>query len=148
MTRMLYWHLTPQEVSSTAYPVEKLVHWEIRCGFSEESYFSVFWFKTGVPYDKEPISGIAMYAVECSEEIVTALEDFLKNSLGGTIIKKSPRTFLSGARIALDNRFIANLTMQLTKKFDAGGEIWLEFDNLTEDEAKQLFPLKSLQIAK
>ena len=66
MTRMLYWHLTPQEVNDTTYPVEKLVHWEIRVGFSEESYFSVFWFKMGVPYDKEPINGIAMYAVECN----------------------------------------------------------------------------------
>jgi len=145
---MLYWHLTPQEVSSTTYPVEKLIHWEIRCGFSEESYISVFWFKAGVPYDKEPITGIAMYAVECSEDIVTTLEDFLKNQLGGTIIKKSPRTFLSGARVALDNTFIANLATQVTKKFDAGSEIWLEFDQLTEDEAKQLFPSKSLQIAK
>lgn len=148
MVRMLYWHLTPQEVSNTTYPTEKLIHWEIRCGFSEESYFSVFWFKAGVPYDKEPISGIAMYAVECSEETVTALEDYLKNQLGGTIIKKSPRTFLSGARVGLDNTFIANLATQLTKKFGTGSEIWLEFDQLTDDEAKQLFPSKSLQIAK
>jgi len=148
MVRMLYWHLTPQEVSDTAYPVEKLIHWEVRCGFSEESYFSVFWFKAGIPYDKEQINGIAMYAVECSDEIVTTLEDFLKNILGGNIIRKSPRTFLSGARVALDNKFIANLTTQLTKKFGAGGEIWLEFDGLTEDEEKQLFPSKALQIAK
>jgi len=148
MARMLYWHLTPQEVSDTTYPVEKLVHWEIRCGFSEESYFSVFWFKMGVPYDKEPINGIAMYAIECNEEIVTVLEEFLKNMLGGSIVKKSPRTFLSGAKIALDNKFIADLATQLAKKFDAGGEIWLEFDGLTEDEQQQLFPSKSLQIAK
>lgn len=148
MTRTLYWHLTPQEVNNTPYPAEKLVHWEIRCGFSEESYFSVFWFKAGVPYDKEPISGVAMYAVECNDETVTVLEDFLKNVLGGSIIRKSTRTFLSGARIALDNKFIANLATQLTRKFNAGSEIWLEFDNLTEDEEKQLFPSKSLQIAK
>jgi hypothetical protein len=148
MGRMLYWHLTIQEVSNTSYPVEKLIHWEIRCGFSEESYFSVFWFKVGVPYDKEQINGIAMYGVECSDEIVTALEDFLKNTLGGEIMRKSPRTFLSGARITLDNMFIANLATQLTKKFNAGSEIWLEFDDLTEDEEKQLFPSKALSIIK
>ncbi len=145
---MLYWHLTPQEVSSTAYPVEKLVHWEIRCGFSEESYFSVFWFKMGIPYDKEPINGIAMYAVECSEETVTTLEEYLKNTLGGSIVRKSPRIFLSGAKITLDNKFIADIAMQLTRRFDAGSEIWLEFDDLTEDEQQQLFPSKSLPIAK
>lgn len=148
MSRMLYWHLTPAEVRQTIYPVEKLIHWEIRCGFSEESYFSVFWFKVGVPYDKEQINGIAMYAVECSEEIVIALEDFLKNTLGGNILKKSPRTFLSGARITLDNVFIADLATQLSAKFSAGCEIWMEFDNLTADEENRLFPSKSLQIAK
>ena len=148
MARMLYWHLTPQEVSNTVYPVEKLVHWEIRCGFSEESYFSVFWFKAGVPYDKEPINGIAMYAVECSDEIVNALEDFLKSKFGGEILRRSYRTFLSGARIALDNRFIADLATQLTAKFSAGSEIWLEFDGLTADEVSLLFPSKSLTIAK
>ena len=148
MARMFYWHLTPQEVSSTTYPVEKMVHWEIRCGFSEESYFSVFWFKMGIPYDKEPINGIAMYAVECSEETVTTLEDYLKNTLGGSIVRKSPRTFLSGAKVTLDNKFIADLAMQLTRRFDAGSEIWLEFDDLTEDEQQRLFPSKSLPIAK
>jgi len=148
MARTLYWHLTPQEVSNTAYPVEKLIHWEVRCGFSEESYFSVFWFRVGVPYDKEPINGIAMYAVECNMETVNALEDFLKNKFGGNIVRKAYRTFLSGANIAIDNKFIADLATQLTKKFGVGGEIWLEFDGLTEDEEKELFPSKSLQIAK
>lgn len=147
MARMLYWHLTPQEVSSTPYPADKLVHWEIRCGFSEESYFSVFWFKVGVPYDKEPVNGVAMYAVECSNEIVAALEEFLKATLGGEILRRSPRIFLSGAKVGLENRFIANLANQLVSKFNAGSEIWLEFDGLTEDEVKKLFPSKSLPIA-
>ncbi len=148
MGRMLYWHLSPQEVSSTAYQVEKLIHWEIRGGFSEESYFSVFWFRGGILHDKEPINGIAMYAVECGPEIVNSLEDFLVNMIGGNVLKKGHRTFLSGAKITLDNKFIANLATQVMTKFGVGGEIWLEFDGLMEEEQKQLFPSKSLQIAK
>lgn len=147
MVKMLYWHLTPQEVSETQYPMEKLVHWEIRCGFSEESYFSVYWFKVGVPYDKEPINGIAMYAVECSREVVTALQEFLSSTVGGDIVKRGYRTFFSGANISIDNKSISEFAKKLMAKFNIGGEIWLEFDGLTDEEAATLFPEKSLQIA-
>lgn len=147
MTRALFWHLTPSEVGETPYPAEKLLHWEIRCGFSEESYFSVFWFKTGVPYDKEPVSGLGMYAVECSEEVTATVEDFLKRTLGGEIVRKSHRTFLSNAKVGLDNAFVSNLALQLSKTFGAGSEIWLELDGLGEEESKLLFPSKSVQIA-
>jgi hypothetical protein len=148
MGRTLYWHLTAQEVNDTSYPAEKLLHWEIRCGFSEESYFSVYWFRTGTPYDKEPINGIAFYGVECSGEVMNALEDFLKNNLGGSIIKRGYRTFLSGAKVEIDNKFLADLALQITRKFGAGGEIWLEFEGLSEEEEQTLFPSKSLSITK
>lgn len=144
---MLYWHLTPQEVGETQYPAEKLVHWEIRCGFSEESYFSVYWFKVGIPYDKEPVNGIAVYTVECSKEVAAALEDFLSSTVGGTIVKRGYRAFFSGAKVGLDNRSISDLAKKLVAKFKAGGEIWLEFDGLTDEEAQRLFPEKSLQIS-
>ncbi len=147
MTRILYWHLTPQEVSETQYPMEKLNHWEIRCGFSEESYFSIYWFKVGIPYDKEPINGVAMYTVECSKEVGCALEEFLSSIIGGNILKRSYRTFFSGANVQLDNNSISDLAKKLVKKFNVGGEIWLEFDGLTDEEAQTLFPSKSLQIA-
>ena len=147
MVKMLYWHLTAKEVSETQYPVDKLKHWEIRCGFSEESYFSLYWFKVGVPYDKESINGVAMYTVECTKEISSGLEEFLSNTFGGNIVKKSYRTFFSGAKIELDNKFISDLAKNISAKFDAGGEIWLEFEGLTDEESKTLFPSKSLLIA-
>ncbi len=146
MTKMLYWHLTPQEVSDTAYPTEKLVHWEIRCGFSEESYFSIYWFKEGIPHDKEPINGVGMYTVECSKEVANSLEEFLSNTIGGSIVKRAYRTFFSGANIGRDNKSLSDLAKKLVSKFNAGGEIWLEFDALTDGEVQTLFPEKSLQI--
>ena len=147
MAKMLYWHLTPQEVSETPYPVEKLIHWEIRCGFSEESYFSIYWFKVGIPLDKEPINGVAMYTVECSKEVAAALEQFLSDTIGGNVVKRGYRTFFSGAKIGLDNKSISDFTRKLVAKFNAGGEIWLEFDGLTSEEVQTLFQEKSLQVA-
>jgi hypothetical protein len=147
MPKMLYWHLTPQEVSETPYPEQKLIHWEIRCGFSEESYFSIYWFKVGVPYDKEPINGIALYAVECGKEVVKQLEEFLLKTVGGNIVRRAYRVFFSGARVERDNKSLGDLAVKLVNRFNAGGEIWLEFEGLTDEEAQTLFPEKSLQIA-
>lgn len=146
MAKVLYWHLTPKEVAETNYPVEKVIHWEIRCGFSEESYFSIYWFKVGIPLDKEPVNGIAMYTVNCSKEVASELEEFLSNTVGGNIIKRGYRTFFSGADIERDNKSLSDLAKKLVEKFKAGGEIWLEFDNLTDGEAQTLFPEKSLPI--
>ncbi len=148
MVRALYWHLTPEEVKATPYPVGKLVHWEIRCGFSESSYFSVFWFRGGVPFDKEPMSGLGMYVVECSDEVRSAVEEFLRQTVGGSIVRKSQRTFISEAKVSAENEFIVNLATQLTGRFKAGSEIWLEFEGLAEEESKQLFPSKFIQVAK
>jgi hypothetical protein len=147
MAKMLYWHLTPQEVSETQYPAEKLIHWEIRVGFSEESYFSIYWFKVGVPYDKESINGVGMYTVECSKEVANTLEEFLSNTIGGNIVRRGYRTFFAGANIGRDNRSLSDLAKKLSTKFNAGGEIWLEFDGLTDGEAQTLFPEKSIPIA-
>lgn len=146
MTKMLYWHLTPKEVSETEYPAEKLIHWEIRCGFSEESYFSVYWFKIGIPYDKEPVNGVAMYTVGCSKEIASTLEYFLSNTIGGNVVKRGYRIFFAGANIGRDNKSLSELAKKLVNKFNAGGEIWLEFDGLTDEEARTLFPEKSIPI--
>ncbi|MFQ5940342.1 MAG: hypothetical protein ACE5KA_01405 [Nitrososphaerales archaeon] len=145
MAKILYWHLTPQEVSETPYPAEKLIHWEIKCGFSEESYFSIYWFKVGIPYDKEPINGVALYMVECSQ-IANELEAFLLNTIGGKIVKRGYRTFFAGANIGNDNISLSDLAKKLVTEFHAGGEIWLEFDGLTDREVQTLFPSKSVPI--
>lgn len=147
MKKILCWHLTPQEVRETHYPIEKLIHWEIRCGFSEESYFSIYWFKAGIPYDKEPINGVALYTVECSEEIANSLEKFLLDIIGGNIVKKDYRTFFAGANIERDNISLSDLAKKIVTKFNAGGEIWLEFDGLSDEEVQTLFPSKSLPVA-
>ncbi|MEM2759511.1 MAG: hypothetical protein QXU32_03640 [Nitrososphaerales archaeon] len=147
MAKVLYWHLTPQEVSETPYPTEKLIHWEVRCGFSEESYISIYWFKVGIPYDKEPINGVAMYTVECSKEVSAALEEYLSKTIGGNMVKRGHRAFFAGANVARDNKSLSDFAKKLVAKFNAGGEIWLEFDGLTDQEAQTLFPEKAVPIA-
>ncbi len=147
MARVLYWHLTPQEVLARPYPVDKLLHWEIRCILSNESYSSVYWFKAGVPYDKEPILGIAFYANGISKELEEKMIKFLQGKVGGTLMRRSYRTFFSDARIRIDNEYIARLALSMDEEFNARSEIWLEFDGLSDDEVKSLYTAKAIPVA-
>jgi len=137
--RVLYWHLTPKEVLDRSYPIEKLIHWEVRGYFSQESYFSIYWFKDGVPYDKEPIVGIAVYTIGCSESFENNLVEFLHNRFGGELMRRGYRTFIAFADVKIDNESVARLAFDIAERFKAVCEIWLEFDNLSNDEVKALY---------
>ncbi|MEM3121690.1 MAG: hypothetical protein QXT78_04885 [Candidatus Nitrosocaldus sp.] len=149
MARILYWHLTPQEVLAKPYPVDKLLHWEVRCIFSREpeSYSSLYWFKAGVPYDKEPILGIAFYANGISKELEDEMIKFLQDKVGGTLMRRSYRVFFSDARISIDNEYIARLALSMDERFNARSEVWLEFDGLSDDEVKSLYTAKAVPVA-
>ncbi len=144
--RVMYWHLTPNEVLSKPYPVEKLLHWEIRGYFSEASYFSIYWFKHGIPYDKEPIVGIALYTIECSKDVEDSIVEFLHAKYGGEVMRRGYRTFIAFADTARDNNSIARLALELAERFKAVCEIWLEFDGISNEEAKQLYANKAIPI--
>lgn len=147
MVRILYWHLNPQEVLAKPYPVDKLLHWEVRCIFSRDSYCSVYWFKAGIPYDKEPILGIAFYANGISRELEDEIIRFLHGKVGGTLMRRSYRVFFSGARIGMDNGYIAGLALSMEERFKTTCEIWLEFDGLSDVEAKVLYTAKAVPVA-
>ncbi|MCS6767535.1 MAG: hypothetical protein RMJ59_01350 [Candidatus Nitrosocaldus sp.] len=147
MARMLYWHLTPQEVLAKPYPVDKLIHWEVRCTFSRDSYCSVYWFRAGVPYDKEPILGIAFYANGLSRELEEDLIRFLHERVGGRLMRRSYRTFFAEARIRSDNEYVAGLALSIAERFNAVCEIWLELDGLSDVEAKALYTAKAVPVS-
>lgn len=147
MARVLYWHLTPQEVLAKPYPVGKLLHWEIRCIISKESYSSIYWFKAGVPYDKEPILGLAFYAIGISKELEDEMIEFIHGKVGGRLMRRGERTFFADARIGIDNEYVAGFALSMEDKFDARCEIWLEFDLLSDDEVKSLYTAKAVPIA-
>lgn len=147
MAKVLYWHLTPQEILERPYPAGKLLHWEIRCIFSSDAYCSVYWFKAGVPYDKEPVLGIAFYANGISRELEDEMIRFLHDKVGGTLMRRSYRTFFSGARTATDNRYVAGLALSIQDRFSARCEIWLEFDGLDDAEVRSLYTSKAVPVA-
>ena len=62
-------------------------------------------------------------------------------------MKKGYRTFFAGANIERDNISLSDLAKKIVTKFNAGGEIWLEFDGLSDEEVQTLFPSKSLPVA-
>ncbi len=137
--RVLYWHLTPQEVLARSYPIEKLLYWEVRGYFSQESYFSIYWFKHGVPYDKEPIVGIVVYIIGFNEHAERSIVEFLHHRFGGEVMRRGYRTFIAFANVRIDNESVARLALDVAERFKVVCEIWLEFDNLSEDEVKALY---------
>ena len=139
MAKVLYWHLTPDEVAGKEYPIDKLIHWEIRLFFDERSYISIFWFKEGVPFDKEPINGIAMYGYEIVDSKVEEVKDYLHEQVGGEVLRRSHRIFFEDSKRLLDNKSIAELANMLKDRFNAIVEIWLEFDGIDEKDAKKIF---------
>lgn len=139
MARILYWHLTPDNVANKEYPVDKLIHWEIRSYLNEQSYISIYWFKTGVPFDKEPINGLALYGYEVNNNVIEKVKDFVTQEFGGEVLMRSHRIFFDNSRIITDNRSIASLAKKIDEKFKTVSEIWLEFNDMEEEFAKKLF---------
>ncbi len=59
-----YWKLTPDEIETFTYDVEKLINWEIKCIREPEEeaiFIGVFLYRHGTPHDYESIKGICMY---------------------------------------------------------------------------------------
>ncbi len=139
MAKVLCWHLSADEVANKVYPEENLIHWEIRSFFNEQSYISIYWFKYGIPFDKEPINGIAIYGYEVDNNILDRVKVFLHKKFEGNILTRAHRIFFDNAKRITDNVSIASLTKEIDKEFKCVSEIWLEFDNIDEGLIKQLF---------
>ncbi len=139
MARVLYWHLTPDDIANKEYPIDKLIHWDIRSYLNEQSYISIYWFKNGIPFDKEPINGLAMYDYEVNNDIIEEIKDYINREFGGDILRRSHRIFFYNSKIITDNRSIALLAKKIDERFKTVSEIWLEFDEIDEEFAKKLF---------
>lgn len=139
MARVLYWHLTPDDVANKEYPEDKLIHWEIRSYLDEKSYISIYWFRSGVPFDKEPINGLAMYGYEIDDSIIEKVKDFISREFGGEVLTRSHRIFFDNSKVIIDNRSIAALAKKIDQQFKLISEVWLEFEDIEEGFAKKLF---------
>ncbi len=131
-------HITPKDLASREYPEDKLIHWEIRA-YRGESYVSLYWFKEGIPFDKEPINGLALYGYEISDNDLKLFADYIHKEFGGNVLRRSYRIFLENSKIIKDNKSLADLAEDISREFKLVSEIWLEFDGIEESLAKRLF---------
>jgi hypothetical protein len=103
----------------------------------EYQHFGVFWYRYGIPYDKEPVHGICFYYNEIPQETIQRLADFLNNKFGGNILHRKTRIFLPGSKEFADPESIGTLANELSIKFNAPHDITLEFEKVTQEEQEQ-----------
>lgn len=139
MARLRYWKLTADEMSGFAYPEDRLLNWEIKCVREPEDearFIGVFMYRHGAPSDYTPIRGIAYYHNNINRDELPSVTKFLKKRYGGDEFEKGERIFLKGSDEIYSGSDIASLARDLESELDARAVITLEFEGLTEQDAK------------
>ncbi|MEO9320435.1 MAG: hypothetical protein ABI361_07160 [Nitrososphaera sp.] len=135
--RVRFWRLTINDLLNANYPAEKANHWDIKCMQGEFEHFGVFWFRYGIPFDKEPVNGLGVYFNEIPKQTVEGVLAFLQSKFGGRIKYRQSRAFLEGAREFTDAKSIGLLANELSLKFNAPVELTVEFEKADKDEVDQ-----------
>lgn len=135
--RVRFWRLTITDMLSAGYPVDKANHWDIKCMQGEYEHFGVFWFKYGIPFDKEPVNGLGMYFNEVPKQTVEDILSFLQSKFGGRILYRQSRAFLQGAKEFADPKSVAMLANELSLKYNAPVELTVEFEKADKEEVEQ-----------
>ncbi len=140
MTRLRYWKLTADELAGFHYPPDKLLNWDIKCVREPEDaavFIGVFAYKNGIPLEYSTISGIAYYHNNIDRDELPSITKFLKKKYGGEESEKGERIFLKGADEPYSAQDIAGLARELDSGFGTKSTITLEFQDLSEEDAKE-----------
>src|SRR5438105_1691150 len=103
----------------------------------EYEHFGIFWFRYGIPYDKEPVNGLGMYFNEVPKQTVEDILAYLQSKYGGRILYRQSRAFLQGAKEFADAKSLGLLANELSLKYNAPVELTLEFERADKDEVEQ-----------
>lgn len=139
MTRARYWKLTPDEVAEFAYPEDRLLNWDIKCVREPEEdavFIGVFMYRNGTPVDYTPVKGITYYHNNVDRDELPAITGFLKKRYGGEEEEKSERILLKNSKEIYSPKEIADLARSIESEFGTKATITLEFQDLSEDDAK------------
>ena len=139
MVRLRYWKLSADEVGEFHYPEDKLINWDIKCvrePEDEAQFIGVFLYRYGTPMDYTPVNGIVYYHNNIKREELPSITKFLKKKFGGEEHEKGERIFLKDSDEIYSPKDIANLAKELESTFNTKATITLEFQGMTEDEAK------------
>ncbi|MDX1441316.1 MAG: hypothetical protein R3237_02530 [Nitrosopumilaceae archaeon] len=140
MSKQRYWKITPEEIETFTYDINKLLNWEIKCIREPEDqahFIGVFMYKHGTPYDYEPVKGITYYYNNISRSELPSITKFLQDKFGGKEMEKGERIFLKDSKEIYSGKEIGKLAKELAEKFNAKPIISLEFQDLEQDEAKE-----------
>ncbi|MDX1533203.1 MAG: hypothetical protein R3230_03250 [Nitrosopumilaceae archaeon] len=139
MVRLRYWKLTPDEVGEISYPEEKLINWDIKCTREPEEearFIGVFLYRDGAAMDYTPVKGIVYYHNNIKRDELPSITKFLKKKFGGEEFEKGERIFLKNSDEIYSGKDIANLAKDIESTFNMKAIITLEFQGLSEDDAK------------
>src|SRR5581483_7249210 len=111
--------------------------WDIKCMQGEHEHFGVFWYRYGIPFDKEPIHGLGVYFNDIPKDTVEKVLAFLQSKYGGRILYRQSRAFLQGAKEFADGKAVGVLANELSLKFNAPVELTVEFEKADKEEVEQ-----------
>ena len=141
MAKLRYWKLTPDEVAEFNYPEENLINWDIKCVREPEEearFIGVFMYRNGAPFDYETIKGIVYFHNNIDRSELPAITKFLKKKYGGEEEEKGERVFLKNSDEIYAAKDIASLAKDMESNFKTKATITLEFQDLTEEAAKEV----------
>ena len=140
MVRLRYWKISADELEKITYPEDKLLNWDIKCTREPEEearFVGVFMYRTGAAMDYTPIKGIVYYHNNISRDELPSITKFLKNKFGGEEMEKGERIFLKDSKEIYGATEISSLAKELESHLKATAIITLEFQDLTEEAAKE-----------
>ena len=140
MVRLRYWKITADELEKITYPADKLLNWDIKCTRDPEEearFVGVFMYRNGAALDYTPVKVIVYYHNNISCDEFPSITKFLKDKFGGEEMEKSERVFLKDSKEIFGALEIAALAKELEEFLKANAIITLEFQDLTEDAAKE-----------
>lgn len=140
MVRLRYWKISPDELDEITYPADKLLNWDIKCTREPEEearFIGVFLYRNGAALDYTPVKGIVYYHNNISRDELPSITKFLKDKFGGEEFEKGERIFLKNSDEIFSAKEIASLAKELESHLNAKAIITLEFQDLTEEAAKE-----------
>ena len=140
MVRLRYWKITPDELEKITYPEDKLLNWDIKATREPEEearFIGVFMYRNGAAMDYTPIKGIVYFHNNINRDELPSITKFLKNKFGGEEMEKGERIFLKDSKEIYSAKDITSLARDLESEFKTKAIITLEFQELTEEAAKE-----------
>lgn len=141
MSKQRYWKLTPDEIEKVSYDEKKILNWEIKAIREPEDkavFIGVFLYRKGTPIDYTPVYGIVYYHNNVPRTELPNITKFLKNRFGGKEIEKGDRIFLQDSKEIYSGKDISSLAKELESEFNTKTTISLEFEDLTDEERKEV----------